>query len=126
MSVISASNAAICWPPLSTPNSAAVLISFMLFGGPAAMPMILALEACACSTKDDRSGVASGGRTEPSTLPPLAVERAGTATSAAWGNGKAFEMKKQFVPPRVTTARAVPGPGERVAIDHHLKLGKQN
>ena len=58
MSVISASSAAICWPPLKTPNSPAVLISLMLFGGPPAMPMILAFEACACSTKDDRSGVA--------------------------------------------------------------------
>ena len=86
MSVISASNAAICWPPLSTPNSAAVLISFMLFGGPAAMPMIFAFEACACSTKDDRSGVASGGRTEPSTLPPLAVTTEEASRSSEWPN----------------------------------------
>ena len=27
------------------------------------MPMILALEACACRMKEDRSGVAKGGRT---------------------------------------------------------------
>ena len=50
------------------------------------MPMILALEACACSTKDDRSGVASGGRTEPSTLPPFAVMTVEASRSSEWPN----------------------------------------
>ena len=43
----------------------------MLLGGPPAMPMILAFEAWAWRMNDDRSGVANGGRTEPSTLPPF-------------------------------------------------------
>ncbi|MGY3461235.1 hypothetical protein ACVWW5_006685 [Bradyrhizobium sp. LM3.4] len=48
------------------------------------MPMILALEACACSTNEERSGVASGGFTEPSTLPPLAVTTAEASRSSEW------------------------------------------
>jgi hypothetical protein len=56
----------------------------MLFGGPAAMPMIFAFEACACSTKDDKSGVASGGRTEPSTLPPFLVITVEASRSSEW------------------------------------------
>src|ERR1700716_3298204 len=99
MSVISASSAAICWPPLKTPNSDAVLISFMLLGGRAAMPMILAFEACACSTKDDRSGVASGGRTEPLTLPPLAVMTGGGARFRERAKGEKWGGKEPTTPP---------------------------
>ncbi len=56
----------------------------MLFGGPPAMPMILAFEACACRMKDDRSGVAKGGRTAPSTLPPFLVTTAEASFSSEW------------------------------------------
>src|SRR2546430_14645669 len=107
MSVINASNAAICWPPLNTPNSAPVLISFMLLGGPAAMPMILALEACACSTNEDRSGVASGGRTEPSTLPPLAGVTPGGARPPGRAQGGASGGEEHAAPPPL--APAAPG-----------------
>jgi hypothetical protein len=35
------------------------------------MPMIFAFDACACKMNDERSGVAKGCRTEPTTLPPF-------------------------------------------------------
>src|SRR5262245_43341435 len=76
----------ICWPPWKMPNSPAVLISLTLFGGPAAIPMILAFEACAWRMNDDRSGVAKGGRTDPSILPPFAVTTSAASRSSEWPN----------------------------------------
>jgi len=38
-----------------------------------ARPTIFAFELCACSRKEEKSEELSGTRTEPTTLPPLAV-----------------------------------------------------
>ena len=54
---------------LVMPNSLAALIELVVSPPALARPMILALEACACSTKDDRSGVASGGLGVPAFAP---------------------------------------------------------
>src|ERR1043166_3363022 len=58
-------------PPLTMPNSAPCLIELMVSPPALASPMILALDACACSKNDEKSLVLSGWRTLPSTLPPL-------------------------------------------------------
>ena len=47
MSVISISKPAICWPPWKMPNSPPSLTALTLSGGPLAIPMIFALDACA-------------------------------------------------------------------------------
>src|SRR5258708_5231931 len=118
MSVISASRAAICWPPLNTPNSAAVLISLMLFGGPPAMPMIFAFEACACRTKDDKSGVASGGGDRPHALPPFLGYSGGGARSPEGARGDSAGVTNQQGAPRCPAAGAVPSASARVSITH--------
>ena len=84
MSVISTSKPAICWPPWKMPNSPPSLMALTLSGGPLAMPMIFAFEAWAWRMKDDRSGVANGCDTEPSTLPPFWVMTCEASRSSAW------------------------------------------
>ena len=61
------------WPPLTMPNSAACLIEFAVSRPALARPMIFAFELWACSRNDEKSDELSGIRTEPTTLPPLAV-----------------------------------------------------
>src|SRR2546423_12444220 len=63
-------------PPATMPNSAACLIEFVVSPPALASPMILALELCACSRKEEKSALLSGCLTPPSTLPPLAVTTA--------------------------------------------------
>ncbi|KAG1370626.1 hypothetical protein G6F60_015652 [Rhizopus arrhizus] len=57
---------------LVTPNSLAALIALMVSPPALARPRICALEACACSRKDEKSLEASGCLTDPTTLPPPA------------------------------------------------------
>jgi hypothetical protein len=70
ISVISASSHAICCPPLRAELAAGLDLVHVVRRA-RGMPMILAFEAWACRMNDDRSGVANGGRTEPS----LAAQR---------------------------------------------------
>jgi hypothetical protein len=60
------------WPPETMPNSAAALIELMVSPPALARPMMLALEAWACSRKDEKSEVFRGWSTAPTTVPPLA------------------------------------------------------
>ncbi|MNT82178.1 hypothetical protein D3C72_2218690 [compost metagenome] len=53
------------------PKSAACLIALITSLPPSARPMMPALEPCACSRYELKSGVLSGERTAPSTLPPF-------------------------------------------------------
>ena len=67
-----------------TPNSAACLIALVVSAPALARPMILAPEAWAWSRKEEKSEAGKGWRTEPSTLPPLAVTTADESRSSAW------------------------------------------
>ena len=48
--------------------------------------MIFAFEAWACRMNDERSGVANGGRTAPSTLPPFLITTSEASFSSEWPN----------------------------------------
>src|ERR1700678_1012087 len=58
------------WPPLMIPNSPACLIELMVSPPALARPITLALDALACSKKEEKSLVLIGTRTLPNTLPP--------------------------------------------------------
>src|SRR5262249_24016993 len=70
-SVMKASSAASFWPPRTMPNSDACLIALIVSAPALASPMILAFDACACSSNDEKSVAGNGWRTCPSTLPPF-------------------------------------------------------
>ena len=76
-SVRNSSSAASFWPPLTMPNSAACLIELVVSPPALARPMILALEACACSRKDEKSEVLSGCLTPPTHLAAVGVDDRG-------------------------------------------------
>ena len=72
------------WPALVMPNSDACLIELMVSPPALARPMTLALDACACSRKDEKSWPGNGWRTLPSTLPPAFSTAAVVSRSSAW------------------------------------------
>jgi hypothetical protein len=49
-----------------------------------ASPITWALEACACSRKDEKSDAFSGWRTDPTTVPPLALTTSEASFSSEW------------------------------------------
>src|SRR3974390_2609924 len=59
-------------PPLTMPNSAPCLIELIVSPPALARPTTFALEACACSRKEEKSLVLRGCRTGPQSLPPFA------------------------------------------------------
>ncbi|MNV72616.1 hypothetical protein D3C71_1657200 [compost metagenome] len=71
---------------LLMPNSLAALIALMVSPPALARPRICALEAWACSRKEEKSDALSGCLTPPSTLPPLALITAVVSVSSAWPN----------------------------------------
>ena len=66
------------------PNSDACLMELMVSPPALARPITLALEACACSRKEEKSCVLSGTFTLPSTLPPAALMTSVVSRSSAW------------------------------------------
>ena len=66
------------------PNSPACLIELIVSPPALARPMTLALEACACSRKDEKSVPGKGVRTAPTTLPPFLVTIAEVSRYSEW------------------------------------------
>ncbi|KAG1318200.1 hypothetical protein G6F63_015326 [Rhizopus arrhizus] len=68
------------------PNSNACLMLLMVSPLPLARPITCALEACACNRNDEKSELAMGWRTLPTTWPPLAFTTAIASRSSEWPN----------------------------------------
>ncbi|MCY1308355.1 hypothetical protein D9M70_583570 [compost metagenome] len=66
------------------PNSNACLMLLMVSPLPLARPMTWALEACACSRNEEKSALAIGWRTLPTTCPPLDLTTAIASRSSEW------------------------------------------
>ena len=66
------------------PNSNACLMLLMVSPLPLARPITWALDACACNRKDEKSALAMGWRTLPSTWPPLLLTTAIASRSSEW------------------------------------------
>ncbi|MNR45716.1 hypothetical protein D3C85_1645960 [compost metagenome] len=58
-----------------------------------------ALEAEACSRKDEKSLVLGGWRTEPTTLPPAPATDLAVSAASAWPNAKSAASTYQFLSP---------------------------
>jgi hypothetical protein len=68
---------------LGNPNSLAALMNEV--SPPAfASPTILAFEACACSSNEEKSDADNGCRTAPSTLPPVSFTTFMVSCSSEW------------------------------------------
>jgi hypothetical protein len=65
---------------LVTPNWLAVLSELVKSLPAFASPRTCAPESCACKTKEEKSDVASGTRTAPTTLPPQAFTTSAAAS----------------------------------------------
>ena len=76
-------SAAIFMPPAVSPNSLAALTELMASSPPLFMATTSAFEACACSTKEEKSVEPSGAFTEPTTSAPAAFTAPETAASSA-------------------------------------------
>src|SRR5262249_59741672 len=61
-----------------------LLIELIVSPPALARPMIFALDDCACSRKEEKSGVLSGARTLPRILPPLSSTTLTVSRSRAW------------------------------------------
>ena len=83
MSVISIKSAIIFWPPWVMPNSAACFSAFWVSPPALASPITLALEACACSRKDEKSDEFSGRADVAEHLPPFSLTTLAASRSSA-------------------------------------------
>src|SRR5262245_3251492 len=92
------------WPPETMPNSAACLMVLVVSPPALAMPMILALEACACSRNEEKSAVFSGCLTAPITLPPDLVTTAAVSGSSGGRDAQSDGRQYQVLPPAFTSA----------------------
>src|SRR3954465_1890791 len=71
---------------LVMPNSLAALMELMVSPPALARPRICALDACACSMKEEKSDADNGCRTDPATVPPDSLTTLEVSLSSEWPN----------------------------------------
>ncbi|CFP68790.1 Uncharacterised protein [Bordetella pertussis] len=72
------------WPPSTMPNSRACLTALTVSWPPLASATTWALELCACSRYEAKSGAFKGWRTLPATVPPSAWTALAVSASSEW------------------------------------------